>query len=264
MEDLRRRRSLAAPLSRCPPHGHSPSRPSDAWPGQSRPPYSFVQRNSSEPCDKLDQRERPPRLREHADAVPGCSVSFCSLSRGQNTLDQTWPTRFVGHSTGNPDVATDPKPSRPCGSPRPPRAMPPGRLRSPPARLVRDRGLVPDALPAAARRAGGGHENEERAMPQLAKPAAGVGQTRAGRGGGTIAATSAAPKGRRSPSWPPAVPPDGQLSDRFMALSSSACTGSPLRCLSEASSRSLSHATARAGRSHAQLARQKLHRLVTL
>ena len=37
---------------------------------------------------------------------------------------------------------------------------------------------------------------------------------------------------------------------RFMALSSSACTGSPLRCLTRRRSRrSLSHATARAGRS---------------
>ena len=44
-----------------------------------------------------------------------------------------------------------------------------------------------------------------------------------------IAATSAAPKGRRSPSWPPAVPPAWSSPIRFMALSSSACTGSPLR-----------------------------------
>ena len=44
------------------------------------------------------------------------------------------------------------------------------------------------------------------------------------------------PKGRRSPSWPPAVLTCMVNSPiRFMALSSSACTGSPLRCLSEAS-----------------------------
>ena len=59
-------------------------------------------------------------------------------------------------------------------------------------------------------------------------------------------ARSAAPKGRRSPSWPPAVPPAWSTPIRFMALSSSACTGSPLRCLSGVDRRSLSHATARA------------------
>ena len=52
---------------------------------------------------------------------------------------------------------------------------------------------------------------------------------------------------------------------RFMALSSSACTGSPLRCLSEASIPPIafSRHCSRPEDLYAQLARQKLHRLVT-
>ena len=62
---------------------------------------------------------------------------------------------FSPQAERNPDVATPEAEPRPCGSPRPPRAMPPGRLRSPPAAPgPRSRASVPDALPAAARRAG--------------------------------------------------------------------------------------------------------------
>ena len=52
---------------------------------------------------------------------------------------------------------------------------------------------------------------------------------------------------------------------RFMALSSSACTGSPLRCLSEASIPPIAFLTPLLEPEdlYAQLARQKLHRLVT-
>ena len=53
---------------------------------------------------------------------------------------------------------------------------------------------------------------------------------------------------------------------RFMARSSSACTGSPLRCLSEASIPPIAFLIAHCSSrkiSIAQLARQKLHRLVT-
>ena len=142
---------------------------------------------------------------------------------------------------GNPDVATDPKPSPDLAvGPRPPRAMPPGRLRSPPAAPgPRSRASVPDALPAAARRAGRRSWRRTRSgpCPRRRRPAAGrrPDPCRA-RWAALIAATSAAPKGRRSPSWPPSSSTCMVNSPiRFMALSSSACTGSPLRCLSEAS-----------------------------
>ena len=65
---------------------------------------------------------------------------------------------------------------RPCGSPRPPRAMPPGRLRSPPAAPgPRSRASVPDALPAAARRAGRRSWRRTRSgpCPRRRRPAAG-------------------------------------------------------------------------------------------
>ena len=171
---------------------------------------------------------------------------------------------------GNPDVATDPKPSRPCGSPRPPRAMPPGRLRSPPAAPgPRSRASVPDALPAAARRAGrrswrrttgAGH------APGGADPPQAVGQTRAGRGGGTHRRDLPPPQraeGLRS--WPPAVPPDGQLSDPLH--------GAIQFRLHRIALALLERGVDPAGRFltpllepedlYAQLARQKLHRLVT-
>ena len=72
--------------------------------------------------------------------------------------------------------------------------------------------------------------------PGGADPPQAVGQTRAGRGGGTHRRDLRRPKG-------PKVSVLASSSStcmvnspiRFMALSSSACTGSPLRCLSEAS-----------------------------
>ena len=166
------------------------------------------------------------------------------------------------------DVATDLKPRpRPCGSPGSPApsAMPPGRLRSPlissSAWLEIATASVPDALPkSAARRSSlaGGHceTNEERAMPQAADTdrRSPVGQTPChGEVAAVIAATSAAPKGRRSPQL-------GLIQQfrtcmvnspiRFMALSSSACMRIALASPSEASIRpptSLSHRHARAG-----------------
>ena len=81
-------------------------------------------------------------------------------------------------------------------------------------------------------------------MPQAAqtRPQA-VGQTRAGRGGGTIsAASSSSTRDLRRPKGPKVSVLASSsstcmatLRSAFMALSSSACTGSPLRCLSEAS-----------------------------
>ena len=129
---------------------------------------------------------------------------------------------------------------RPCGSPRPPRAMPPGRLRSPPAAPgPRSRASVPDALPAAARRAGRRSWRRTRSgpCPRRRRPAAGrrPDPCRA-RWRHSIAATSAAPKGRRSPSWPPAVPPAwSTLRSASWRYPVPPAFGSPLRCLSEAS-----------------------------
>ena len=103
--------------------------------------------------------------------------------------------------------------------------------------------------------------------PGGADPPQAVGQTRAGRGGRhSSPRPPAAPKGRRSPSWPQAVPTCMVNSPiRFMALSSSACTGSPLRCLSEASIPPIAFSRHCSSPEdiYAQLARQKLHRLVT-
>ena len=126
---------------------------------------------------------------------------------------------------------------RPCGSPRPPRAMPPGRLRSPPAAPgPRSRASVPDALRRLLGVLAGGHGVERGAghAPGGADPPQAVGQTRAGRGGGG--------RDLRRPKGPKVSVLASSSSTcmvnspiRFMALSSSACTGSPLRCLSEAS-----------------------------
>ena len=102
-------------------------------------------------------------------------------------------------------------------------------------------------------------------MPQAAAdPPQAVGQTRAGRGGGTHRRDLRRPKG-------PKVSVLASSSStcmvnspiRFMALSSSACTGSPLRCLSEASIPPIAFSRHCSEDLYAQLARQKLHRLVT-
>ena len=106
-------------------------------------------------------------------------------------------------------------------------------------RLVRDRGLrSPDALPAAARRAGRRSWRRTRSgpCPRRRRPAAGRRPDPCRRGGGTHRRDLRRPKG-------PKVSVLASSSStcmvnspiRFMALSSSACTGSPLRCLSEAS-----------------------------
>ena len=165
------------------------------------------------------------------------------------------------HPLGNPDVGQTRSRAQTCGSPRPPRAMPPGRLRSPPAAPgPRSRASVPDALPAAARRAGRRSWRERGAghAPGGADPPQAVGQTRAGRGGGTHRRDLRRPKGPkvsvlassatcmvtlRSASWRYPVPPAPDPRRR--------------------SRRSLSHATARAGRSLRPTGAQKLHRLVT-
>ena len=97
---------------------------------------------------------------------------------------------------------------RPCGSPRPPRAMPPGRLRSPAWSEIAWRLLGVLA---------GGHGVERGAghAPGGCRRAAAVGQTRAGRGGGTRRDL------RRLGLQ------QFHLHGACMALSSSACTGRP-------------------------------------
>ena len=171
---------------------------------------------------------------------------------------------------GNPDVATDPKPSPDLAVALalPGRCLQVGFDRHQ-QRLVRDRGL---RSPTLCRRLlgvlAGGHGVARGAghAPGGADPPQAVGQTRAGRGGGTHRRDLRRPKG-------PKVSVLASSSStcmvnspiRFMALSSSACTGSPLRCLSEAGSRrSLSQPLLEPEDLYAQLARQKLHRLVTL
>ena len=156
---------------------------------------------------------------------------------------------------GNPDVATDPKPSPDLAVALalPGRCLQVGFDRHQ-QRLVRDRGL---RSPTLCRRLlgvlAGGHGVERGAghAPGGADPPQAVGQTRAGRGGGTHRRDLRRPKG-------PKVSVLASSSStcmvnspiRFMALSSSACTGSPLRCLSEASIPPIAFSRpARAGRS---------------
>ena len=145
---------------------------------------------------------------------------------------------------------------RPCGVPRPPRGMPPGRPRWPPASLVRDRGLRSPALCWWALSGGllPGFHGVERGTgktPGRTDPLEAVGQTRAGRGGGTHRRDLRRPKG-------PDVSVLASSSStcminspiRFMAMSSSAFTGSPLRSLSEASIPAIAFSRhARAGKS---------------
>ena len=129
---------------------------------------------------------------------------------------------------------------RPCGVPRPPRGMPPGRPRWPPAEpRPRSRASVPGALLVGAQR----------------WPAAGISWRRTRNGQNP---RPHRPAGGRRPNpcrerWRHSSPrprrPKGPVSVlasssstcminspiRFMAMSSSAFTGSPLRSLSEAS-----------------------------
>ena len=141
---------------------------------------------------------------------------------------------------GNPDVATDPKPSPDLAVALalPGRCLQVGFDRHQ-QRLVRDRGLrSPTLCRLLLGVLAGGHGVERGAghAPGGADPPQAVGQTRAGRGGGTHRRDLRRPKG-------PKVSVLASSSStcmvnspiRFMALSSSACTGSPLRCLSEAS-----------------------------
>ena len=141
---------------------------------------------------------------------------------------------------GNTDVATDPKPSPDLAVALalPGRCLQVGFDRHQ-QRLVRDRGL---RSPTLCRRLlgvlAGGHGVERGAghAPGGADPPQAVGQTRAGRGGGTHRRDLRRPKG-------PKVSVLASSSSTCMVnspiaswrYSSSACTGSPLRCLSEAS-----------------------------
>ena len=135
---------------------------------------------------------------------------------------------------------------RPCGSPRPPRAMPPGRLRSPPAAP----GPRSRASPTLCRRLlgvlAGGHGVERGAghAPGGADPPQAVGQTRAGRGGGTHRRDLRRPKGPKVSVLASRFHLHGQLSDPLHGAIRSACTGSPA-LLERGVDRSLSHATAR-------------------
>ena len=125
---------------------------------------------------------------------------------------------------------TDRSSTGPKNEPRHPRGMPPGRPRWPPAEpRPRSRASVPGALLVGER-----------------WPAAGISwraaQTRWSRPNevaALIAATSAAPKGRTSPSLQFHL--HDQLPDP-LPMSSSAFTGSPLRSLSEASIPANAHA----------------------
>ena len=131
---------------------------------------------------------------------------------------------------GNPDVATDPKPSPDLAVALalPGRCLQVGFDRQ---RLVRDRGL---RSPTLCRRLlgvlAGGHGVERGAghAPGGADPPQAVGQTRAGRGGGTHRRDLRRPKGptrshgQLSERVPPA--PDLRRSRRTLALRS--CTGS--------------------------------------
>ena len=139
---------------------------------------------------------------------------------------------------GNPDVADRPEAEpRPCGSPRPPRAMPPGRLRSPPAAPgPRSRASVPDALPAAARRAGRRSWRRTRSgpCPRRRRPAAGRRPDPCRARWRHSSPRPPPPKGRRSPSWPPAVPPAwSTLRSASWRYPVPPAPDRPLRCLSE-------------------------------
>ena len=102
--------------------------------------------------------------------------------------------------------------------------------------------------------------------PGRTDPLEAVGQTRAGRGGGTHRRDLRRPKGPDAPPWPRAVSSTCMINSpiRFMAMSSSAFTGSPLRSLSEADPGDrLLTPLLEPENLHAQLPRQKFHRLAT-
>ena len=173
---------------------------------------------------------------------------------------------------GNTDATTDPKPSPDLAVSL---ALPGGCLQvgldGHQQSLVRDRGLRSPALCWWALSGGllPGFHGVERGTgktPGRTDPLEAVGQTRAGRGGGTHRRDLRRPKG-------PDVSVLASSSStcminspiRFMAMSSSAFTGSPLRSLSEASIPAISLLTPllEPENLHAQLPRQKFHRLAT-
>ena len=173
---------------------------------------------------------------------------------------------------GNTDATTDPKPSPDLAVSL---ALPGGCLQvgldGHQQSLVRDRGLRSPALCWWALSGGllPGFHGVERGTgktPGRTDPLEAVGQTRAGRGGGTHRRDLRRPKG-------PDVSVLASSSStcminspiRFMAMSSSAFTGSPLRSLSEASipGDRLLTPLLEPENLHAQLPRQKFHRLAT-
>ena len=114
---------------------------------------------------------------------------------------------------GNPDATTDPKPSPDLAVSL---ALPGGCLQvgldGHQQSLVRDRRLRPPALCWAALSGGmlPGLQGVERGtgkIPGRTDPRGPVARPVPGEVAALIAATSAAPKGRTSPSWPPAVLP---------------------------------------------------------
>ena len=148
---------------------------------------------------------------------------------------QRWGQIVLAHRRSTRLRATrmsTPAEPRPCGSPR----------RSASIATSSAWSEIAGRSPTLCRRLlgvlAGGHGVERGAghAPGGADPPQAVGQTRAGRGGGTHRRDLRRPKG-------PKVSVLASSSStcmvnspiRFMALSSSACTGSPLRCLSEAS-----------------------------
>ena len=108
---------------------------------------------------------------------------------------------------GNPDVATDPKPSPDLAA----LALPGHASRSASSHQSawsEIAGFGPRRFEAAARRAGPGMgRTRSGPCPRRSDPPQAVGQTCAGRGGGTSSPHLRRPKGPKAPSWPPAVPP---------------------------------------------------------
>ena len=138
---------------------------------------------------------------------------------------------------------------RPCGVPRPPRGMPPGRPRWPPAEpRPRSRASVPGALLVGAQRwpaAGISWRRTRNGQNPRPDPLEAVGQTRAGRGGGTHRRDLRRPKG-----------PDVSVSPVPPAIN----------CAGDVQFRLYRIALAFLERGivvHAQLPRQKFHRLST-
>ena len=114
---------------------------------------------------------------------------------------------------GNTDATTDPKPSPDLRPPRGSASMATSRASS----EIRSPALCWWALSGGLLPGFHGVERGTGKTPGRTDPLEAVGQTRcSGRGGGTHRRRAhAAPKGRTSPSWPPAVPP-AQLPDPLL------------------------------------------------